>query len=137
MQTFSKVDIIHRFEFDNPWWLHPIASELPFESLPHRSYFQPFFDQLLQKEPNRAVVLMGPRRVGKTVLIHHAIQELIKKENILPKNILYLSLDTPLYNDLSLEKALQLFQEHFDINSQTQLFVFFDEIQYLADWEKH
>jgi len=30
-----------------------------------------------QSEVNRAVVLLGPRRVGKTILVYHAIQDLL------------------------------------------------------------
>ncbi|WP_374109971.1 AAA family ATPase, partial [Thiolapillus sp.] len=38
---------------------------------------------------NRAVVLLGPRRVGKTILVYHAIQELIDRQAVSGRDILY------------------------------------------------
>ncbi len=79
---------------------------------------------------------MGPRRVGKTVMVHQVIARLIK-EKVAPRRILYVSLDNPLYSGLWLEKIFSMF---FDLNSIKQTercYVFFDEIQYLSDWERH
>ena len=53
---------------------------------------------------------MGPRRVGKTVMVHQAIAELIRKK-VEPRRILYVPLDNPLYSGLSLEKILLMFVE--------------------------
>ncbi len=50
----------------------------------------------------RTVILMGPRRVGKSVMLYHTIQQLIE-DGVNPRNILYASVDTPLYNGISLE----------------------------------
>lgn len=79
---------------------------------------------------------MGPRRVGKTVMIHQTIQRLISVGTA-SNRILYLSLDTPVYTDLSLERLTQIFQNEFQHNRDTTLFIFFDEIQYLKNWEVH
>jgi hypothetical protein len=80
---------------------------------------------------------MGPRRVGKTVLIHHAVQKLLE-EGVEPRKILYVSVDHPLYNGLALEEMLRLFEEATGTSfSKEPAFAFFDEIQYLRDWEVH
>ncbi|MBN1129181.1 MAG: ATP-binding protein [Chitinispirillaceae bacterium] len=80
---------------------------------------------------------MGPRRVGKTVLLHHVISALIQGENQDPKKIGFFSVDHPLYNGLSLEEYLALFSEQTGIDYRTGgCYFFFDEIQYLRDWEK-
>ncbi len=84
----------------------------------------------------RAIVLMGPRRVGKTVMVHHAIR-LLLDSGISSENILYVSLETPIYTGLPLEKILGYFQELFNHDRNSELFVFFDEIQYLRQWEAH
>ncbi len=78
---------------------------------------------------------MGPRRVGKTVMIHHAIQALLSEETD-PKSICYLSVDNPIYNTLTLENFLHAYAHTsgVDIDKQ-QLYVFFDEIQYMRNWE--
>jgi len=84
----------------------------------------------------RAVVLMGPRRVGKTVLIFHTIQKLINS-GINPQSICYLSIETPIYNGIGLEELLNMFFSLVKANKNSELYIFFDEIQYLKDWEVH
>jgi uncharacterized protein len=80
---------------------------------------------------------MGPRRVGKTVMIHHAIQALLDN-GINPKSICYLSVDNPIYNTLTLEKFLAAYAHTAGIDiDQQQVYVFFDEIQYMRHWETH
>jgi hypothetical protein len=80
---------------------------------------------------------MGPRRVGKTVMIYHAIQALLA-EGVPPKSIGYFSVDQPIYNGLSLEELLTYYQRASDVGYRTAtVYVFFDEIQYLRNWEVH
>jgi len=50
---------------------------------------------------------------------------------------MFLSLETPLYTNISLEKFVLLFQELFDHDLAKPLTIIFDEIQYLAKWEQH
>ena len=52
-----------------------------------------------------AVVLMVPRRVGKTVLLHHVIACLLAGGEYGRRDIGYISLDHPLYTRLSIEEA--------------------------------
>ncbi len=80
---------------------------------------------------------MGPRRVGKTVLIYHAIQALISGGTP-PTSICYFSVDHPIYNGLTLERLLRYYQDATGVDYKSQqTYVFFDEIQYLRNWEVH
>ena len=80
---------------------------------------------------------MGPRRVGKTVMIYHVILALIN-EGVPPKSICYFSVDHPIYNGLSLEKLLNYYGESSGVDYKSeQIYMFFDEIQYLRNWEVH
>ena len=81
-----------------------------------------------QKAVRRAVVLMGPRRVGKTVMLQQTIQRLIQ-DGASPKSILYVSVETPVYTGTTLEKLLQYFRELHGHDPKSELYVFFDEIQ--------
>jgi predicted AAA+ superfamily ATPase len=102
-----------------------------------RAYFELFFPLVKLRDVNRALVLMGPRRVGKTVLIYHAIQALLD-EGIAPASIGYFSVDHPIYNGLSMEALLDYYAQASGSDYRTmQVYVFFDEIQYLRDWEVH
>jgi len=79
---------------------------------------------------------MGPRRVGKTVMVNHSISKLIAS-GVATTNILYVPLETPIYTGLSLEKIVTLFSKMHEHTRETPLYVFFDEIQYLKDWKIH
>ena len=135
MFQVSEKEIENRLEFDNPWWV-VAGIESRFAEYPRRFYFQPLYQLISDKTVNRAVILMGPRRVGKTVMVYHAVQELMN-QSVRPQNILYLSLETPLYTGLALEKILGFFQKKFSHLRTSGLYVFFDEIQYLREWEAH
>jgi len=84
----------------------------------------------------RAVVLIGPRRVGKTVLIKHLISRLLA-DGVAGTQILFVSLDTPLYSGRSLESLLHTFIDLHRHGADKPLWVLFDEVQYLKDWEVH
>ncbi|MDJ0674515.1 MAG: ATP-binding protein [Calothrix sp. MO_167.B42] len=136
MLEIAKEDILSRLKFDNPWWEQGKKGKIAYANTPRRKYFEPFHQKILDVSVRRAIVLMGPRRVGKTVMVYHSIHSLLNS-GIDEKNILYLSLETPIYTGLSLEKILSYFQELFDHGRNAKLFVFFDEIQYLRNWEIH
>ena len=132
---FSKDQIIERIKFENPWWqLNNIDAY--YLKMRKREYFNIFFDLVTERSIRRAVVLMGPRRVGKTVLLFQSIQELIK-QGISPSRICYFSVETPIYNGIGLEELLNMFLEVSGQNAKEELFIFFDEIQYLKNWEVH
>lgn len=135
MLTISEKEIIKRLQLDNPWW-GKRKIENRFANLPRRDYFDAFYALLSDKTLNRAVILMGPRRVGKTVMVYHAISRLIDA-GVPADNILYLSLETPVYNGLSLEQLINKFIELQQHNRDSDLYVFYDEIQYLKNWEIH
>lgn len=79
---------------------------------------------------------MGPRRVGKTVMLQQLVGEALK-EGLNGHNILFVSVDTPLYSGMPLERILELFEKQTKHNPKERRLVIFDEIQYLRDWEVH
>lgn len=127
--------IIERLQYENPWWL---TQEVPtvYKEMSKRLYFNLFYPNVMETEVRRAVVLMGPRRVGKTVMMFHTIDQLIR-EDINPQRIFFIGIDNPIYVNLSLQEILDLCKESVKVQSLENCFVFFDEIQYLKDWERH
>ena len=126
---------VERLQFENPWWLTGQVQQT-YKDMSKRLYFNLFYPYVKQTDVKRAVVLMGPRRVGKTVMMFHAIEELIT-EKISPRKIFFIGIDNPIYMHLGLEDILLLAQKAVQRDSLEGCFVFFDEIQYLKDWERH
>lgn len=126
--------IIGRLKVDNPWWTE---SKIPdyYAQMSPRLYLKIFMPLVLATGLRRALILMGPRRVGKTVMMFHAIQQLI--DNGVPaQNIIYISVETPIYNKIYLEQLFTLACQVLGKNPvQDQMYVFYDEIQYLKEWE--
>jgi len=135
MEQITDTEIRRRLAFDNPWWAGA-GIDREYRAWPRRAYFKAFFDLVERRSPRRAVVLMGPRRVGKTVMINQAVQSLLDG-GVAGTAILYVSLDTPLYTGLWMEKLLNLFMDERGHGPGAELFVFFDEVQYHPDWERH
>ncbi len=135
MKTIPSHQIHSRLRTDNPWWEAGKEAPVLEWSLRPRPYLRPFLGLLQDRTLRRAVVLMGPRRVGKTVMIHHAAQALLG-EGVDPRRLWYLSVDHPLYNGLDLERLLVLAGEASGIDpGEGEVFAFFDEVQYLKAWE--
>ncbi|HEV3105580.1 MAG TPA: hypothetical protein VGZ01_07825, partial [Trinickia sp.] len=78
MFEISEHEIVGRLKFDNPWWESFRLGVVPYAGMQRRKYFESFFRAVSDRSIRRAVVLMGPRRVGKTVMIYHAIEALLK-----------------------------------------------------------
>ena len=127
--------IIERLRYENPWW---VTKEIPkaFSSMSKRLYFNLFYPFVLERSIKRALVLMGPRRVGKTVMLFHCIDDLIK-DGVNPQKLFFIGIDNPIYVNLGLEDILTLCKESLTLKNLDGCFVFFDEIQYLKDWERH
>ena len=137
MKTIPTQQVKKRLSSENPWW-EP-NGDIPeiFSSLSHRLYLELLYPLITNRSINRAVVLMGPRRVGKTVMIHHAIKKLINSD-VNPLNICYVSIDHPIYNRLGIDAILDIYIDKTGVDySTTECYFFFDEIQYLKDWERY
>lgn len=127
--------ILERLRYDNPWWVSKQV-QVVHSAMAKRLYFSLFYPFVIEKNVRRALVLMGPRRVGKTVMLFHSIQQLLA-DGVNPQNIFFIGIDNPIYVHLSLEDILSLYKQSFNKDSLQDCYVFFDEIQYLKDWERH
>ena len=136
LDSWLKEQVIKRMSIDNPWWLSGAIAE-DYSKMPQRSYNEVFYPMVADVSVRRAAILMGPRRVGKTVMIYHTIARLIA-DGIDPQKIIYLSIDTPIYNNVSLEELLNYARRALkQEDNYDGFFVFYDEIQYLKNWEVH
>lgn len=126
--------IIGRLRVDNPWWVQGNVPQYYADMRP-RLYLDIFYPLVVDSDIRRAIILMGPRRVGKTVMLYHTVQRLIA-DGVSPQNIVYISVETPIYNKILLEQLFNLAKQALGKDGSSEKFyVFFDEIQYLKDWE--
>jgi len=118
----------------NPWWANAAADAQSLTPRP-RAYLEPVRQLLLEPGLRRAVVLLGPRRVGKTILIRHLIERLLK-DGVAGPCIAYVEMDHPLLHGQSLEALVRQIEEAAPKSGSVR-YLFFDEIQSHKDWEKH
>ncbi len=137
MREIPKHQVAQRVKSENLWWDEPNHIPDGYFNMLERPYLNVFYPHVINRKVQRALVLMGPRRIGKTVLLHHTIQRLIK-EGVPPKHVCYISVDHPLYNGLDLESFLEAFYEATGVDyKREECFIIFDEIQYLKNWENY
>lgn len=136
MLQVTEEEIKSRLGFDNPWWEIGRGIDATVERLPHRIYLAPFLKLVTDRGVRRAVVLMGPRRIGKTIMLYQTVRHLIAHD-VPPASVFFVSLDNPTFAGLSLDKIVTLYREIHDHPRDAELYVIFDEIQYLKDWEIH
>lgn len=135
LNLIPTAKIVERLRYENPWWSTKQISEA-YSGMAKRLYFDLFYPFVKELHVRRALVLMGPRRVGKTVMLFHSIEKLLD-EGVNPQHIFFVGIDNPIYMHLGLEDILHLCKDSLSLSKLSGCYVFFDEIQYLKDWERH
>ena len=79
-------------------------------------------------------IITGIRRCGKSYLFKLIIQEL-KKRGINEDNILLVDLELPKYNNIKTRQQLDEIVVPFIESHESNVYLFFDEIQNVKDWE--
>lgn len=124
---------------DNPWWRGEKLFNLPRMK---RSAFH-LVSRGMKKGLTPAVVLRGPRQVGKTTLMEHVIASLLD-EGVAPHRIFRLQFDelpdlrkleTPIL-DLCRWFSTNILRKSFNqaAHDGEQAYIFLDEVQNLSDW---
>jgi len=134
VQDITADDIRRALRNENPWWEQgkPIST---YRGLAKRIPFDEIYRFWRGKRP-RAIVLYGPRRVGKTVILQQCVEAALK-DGTAPTDILYVAGDNPAYGFTSLQGLMDVFREEFAHAREKRLYVLIDEVQYLRDWERH
>ncbi len=134
MEDTEIIKILNRY---NPWWDNKPIPESKVGTF-KRGDFYVIKKSLSKKEIDS---IIGPRRVGKTILIHQLIQDLLDSK-IDPKRILYLSVDETELNRKGAELkhifeaySKYILKKPFEELEETH-YLFLDEVQELKDWAK-
>ena len=115
-------------ELWNPWWNEGTVPPR-LAGMPRPKYLG---ELSAQAKEGRVSVISGPRRAGKTTILHQVIGELLES-GVEPSHILYAQLDHPgLGADIG-----AVLKEHRKINripSSERTYAFLDEAQHARDW---
>jgi predicted AAA+ superfamily ATPase len=138
MEELEVLKILRRY---NPWWenreIPPSKIGKKNGSIFKRRDFFPIMKSMQQKE---ITSIIGPRRVGKTILVHQIIDEFISSNQVKKSDVLYLSMDaTEFINEqIKLNDILEIYAKHIiktPLDSLTEkVYVFLDEIQTVPKW---
>jgi predicted AAA+ superfamily ATPase len=99
---------------------------------------QQYLDQLVLFQNSRLIkVLVGQRRVGKSFILRQYIEHLINS-GIPAKNTLYINKEFTDFDFLAKQEDLKEFLQFYRKEAfiQGRLYVFIDEVQQIADWER-
>ncbi|MGB0670729.1 MAG: ATP-binding protein, partial [Rhodospirillales bacterium] len=135
MKAIGDADVLKRLAFDNPWWDLKPDTQVRFRHPPKRLGYDAFARKVAERLSRRALVLTGPRRAGKSVMMRQMIADLIEG-GLRPKAVLFAALTTPSYTAVSLGQLFRLFLDHHGHRDGEGLYVFLDEVQYDKDWEQ-
>jgi predicted AAA+ superfamily ATPase len=129
MDFLNRDEVLAAIQGFNPWWRHPVQNVAKFRRLAFESCRR----WLAEPGLRRAILLSGPRRVGKTTVLQQLAAHLIEQGDA-PASVLYLSLDHPLIKIYSLAKVLKLYHEHIHPQGKPTTLLL-DEVQYAKEWD--
>ena len=141
----SKEKLKKLLYFHNPWWVdHIVPDSLKL------TYRRPVLKKLLEYfKLDRAILIKGPRRTGKTTLLYQIIDELITKKKIPAKNIIYLSCDdpelklltsSPSDSRINLSDILDVYEQLRgktikELKPNEKIYLFLDEVHFWEGWQ--
>jgi len=117
----------------NPWWttgIVPKSWAKPIE----RPLAQVMWRRLMNNDPRRFQLILGPRRVGKTTVMWQTVRHLIE-QGINPRRLFWLKLDTPTFIHCDLARLTSLAARLAGADDATPVFIFMDELNYAENWD--
>jgi len=87
-------------------------------------------------ETNQIVVITGARRAGKSFLMRQLINNLISN-GVSRDNILMVNFEDPRFTELGTKTLQKIYEVYLEfLNPKGDTFIFLDEVQEVAGWEK-
>lgn len=118
--------VLHGF---NPWWIAKDPTLPEFRRLAFYIASKYLDDPALR----RAILLAGPRRVGKSTILNQIAADKVSAGSD-PRGILYISLDHPILRLVRLPDILALY--HAMVYAEGKpVTLLLDEVHYASDWE--
>ena len=140
----QKIKTLEGIIFSNSPWIQDVSELKEPEKFRRECFFE--VEKEMEASHDMAVLIKGPRRVGKTEIQKQLIWKLAKEKNLSSKNILYLSFGDVQIQSESPEKRVKMVQEILDLwanllgydtydKIREEAYCFFDEVQSVNDWD--
>ena len=135
VHTISDNDLFQRLAFDNPWWEFTKDTRIQFKKPLRRVFFPAFLNYVMKTGDGDVLCLAGPLCAGKTVLIRQMVAHLVEN-GIAPANIFYCNMTVPSMTAADIRTLFEMFCRRYQHGPEAELYVFYDEIQYVKGWER-
>ncbi|MDR3332114.1 MAG: AAA family ATPase [Synergistaceae bacterium] len=139
MRITSPENVIRILTGYNHWWRLGSVQAEHLKPI-RRTVFQEAMKILNSADEKRILCIVGPRRTGKTTVLHQLISDLIAK-GIKSRNLVYLNIGHPFFSMESLDEVLSIYFENIYLGGEESgrdqyVYFFFDDIQLSVGWEK-
>ncbi len=131
----EDLEIVKILYSQNPWW----NGKMPKVPPKARRDFYVLKPALKEKH---ITALLGPRRVGKSVLMAQLINSLLE-EKVEPTRILFFRLDEPMPDPLGPNLISSVLEAYFKYviekeysDLEGRIYIFLDEVQHVAKWSE-
>lgn len=117
----------------NPWLRDgevPLALARPVE----RPLARILWRRLVDDEPRRFQLILGPRRVGKTTVLYQTVRHLLRA-GVEPSRVLWFRLDHPLLIQADLGVLVRALLDSLDATAERPAYLMLDELVYAKDWD--
>ena len=121
---------------------------------PHRFYAHAVVNQTLPPKPRNLTthiatkikrlrrpgefkheLVVGPRRVGKSVLLRHLVQDLLQSELVPQDKIVYLSFEDPAFSGMTLNDVMAMLAKLTQASLDNPCWLFADEVTHIDYWD--
>ena len=133
MPTSSPQDLQRVIHEQNPW---QVRGEVPRLLAPpvERPLARLLWKRLLQDEPRRYQLILGPRRVGKTTVLYQTVAHLLAN-GVDSSRIWWLRLDHPILLREELGELVDVAVESCGATPERPAFLMLDELVYADSWD--
>jgi len=117
----------------NPWFQ---LGQVPLSMAPptDRPMARGLWRLLASDQPRRYQIVLGPRRVGKTTVLHQTVRHLID-QGVPPSLIWWLRMDHPQLMQLDLGWLVRGVLDAVDASPSQPVYLMLDELVYAKDWD--
>lgn len=129
----SEHDYVDLFKSQNPWQRDG-SVPIVMRKSKRRAIANSLWQRMLHDEPRRFQLVVGPRRVGKSVALYQTVQQLID-DGIEPLRLWWLHLAHPLLLSVPLGRLAKFVIDVGGATADKPAFLFLDELTYAPQWD--